>query len=100
MAVAAGPQNRNFLNSRFEPARTPFDWLSRDPRVPDAFMADPLCFAPLQPASTASFLAASSRLADPQALSGIRTDLPVYVFSGSEDPVGQQWEGVRTLIDR
>jgi alpha-beta hydrolase superfamily lysophospholipase len=26
--------------------------------------------------------------------------LPVYVFSGGEDPVGQQLEGVRVLIDR
>jgi len=26
--------------------------------------------------------------------------LPTYLFSGSEDPVGQRLEGVRTLIDR
>ena len=29
-----------------------------------------------------------------------RSDLPIYLFSGSEDPVGQQLEGVRVLIDR
>jgi alpha-beta hydrolase superfamily lysophospholipase len=26
--------------------------------------------------------------------------LPIFIFSGSEDPVGQQLEGVRTLIGR
>jgi alpha-beta hydrolase superfamily lysophospholipase len=26
--------------------------------------------------------------------------LPVYLFSGSEDPVGQQLEGVATLVRR
>ena len=26
--------------------------------------------------------------------------MPIYLFSGSEDPVGQRLEGVRVLIDR
>lgn len=100
LAASAGDQKNNFLNARFEPGRTPFDWLTRDSRVVDSFMKDPLCFPTLQPASTESFLAASARLADPKELSKIRPELPVYLLSGSEDPVGQQLEGVRTLIDR
>jgi hypothetical protein len=31
--------------------RTPFDWLSRDGAVADAFMSDSLCLAQLQPAA-------------------------------------------------
>jgi alpha-beta hydrolase superfamily lysophospholipase len=100
LARRAAPNNNNFLNASFEPARTPFDWLCRDPRVVDAFMNDPLCFGALEPASAHSFLAASTRLADPDALSEIRPDLPMYLFSGSNDPVGQQLDGVRTLIER
>lgn len=61
---------------------------------------DPLCFAELQPAAFASFLGAAPRLSDPAGLRGIRDDLPVYLFSGSADPVGQELEGVQTLIDR
>ena len=90
----------NFLNAAFEPARTPFDWLSRDTAVVDAFMKDPLCFPTLTPASTASFLAAATRLADSTSLAEIRQDLPMYLFSGSEDPVGQRLAGVRALINR
>jgi hypothetical protein len=59
-------------------------------------MNDPLCFPTLQPKSTESFLAASAQLADTDALS----KMPMYVFSGSEDPIGQQWQGIRTLIER
>jgi alpha-beta hydrolase superfamily lysophospholipase len=64
-------------------------------------MKDPLCFPSLQPAANESFFAASSELADPARLRQIRSDLPIYVFSvsGSEDPVEQQLEGVRLLIE-
>ena len=72
-------------------------WKSRGPaRAVVQFMNDPLCFPTLQPKSTESFLAASARLADPDALSKIQPGLPMYLFSGSEDPVGQQLGGVRT----
>jgi len=90
----------NVLNQKFEPARTPFDWLSRDPLVVDAFISDPLCFSELQPASLASFLSAAPRLSNPISLSKIRDDLSIYLFSGSEDPIGQQLDGVELLIQR
>ena len=90
----------NALNAHCLPARTPFDWLSRDPAVVDAFIEDPLCFGMLQEASMKSFLAAAGKLADPQHLRKMRPDLPVYIFSGSEDPVGLQLKGVQVLVER
>src|SRR5215467_4290329 len=98
--ATSAPAGTNILNAPFEPARTPFDWLSRDTAVVDAFINDPLCFAELRPAAFASFFAAARRLSDPVSLRKIRHDLPVYLFSGSEDPVGQQFEGVQVLIKR
>src|ERR1700730_17341797 len=64
------------------------------------FMNDPLCFPTLQPKSTETFLAASARLADTDALSKIWSGLPMELSPGSEDPIGQQWQGIRTLIER
>jgi alpha-beta hydrolase superfamily lysophospholipase len=90
----------NVLNEKFEPARTRFDWLSRDAAVVDAFINDPLCFPELQPASLASFLSAAPHLSDPVSLREIRDDISIYLFSGSEDPVGQQLDGVGMLIQR
>jgi len=98
--VNCAPPGANILNARFEPARTPFDWLSRDTAVVDGFINDPLCFAQLQPSSYASFLGAARLLSDPVSLHKIRDDLPIYLFSGSEDPVGEQLEGVEVLIER
>jgi len=98
--ATSAPEGSNVLNANFEPARTPFDWLSRDTAVVDAFMNDPLCFAELQPKAFASFLGAASELSDPLRLRNIRDDLPIYLFSGSEDPVGQQLEGLALLMHR
>ncbi|HKQ40674.1 MAG TPA: alpha/beta hydrolase [Verrucomicrobiae bacterium] len=98
--ASSAPDGKNVLNARFEPARTPADWLSRDPCVVDAFLNDPLCFPELRSPSIKSFLAAAPQLADPARLRQIRSDLPLYLISGSEDPVGQRLEGVRILIER
>src|SRR5713101_4326443 len=88
------------MNAGFEPARTSSDWLSRDNAEVDAFINDPLCFPSLKPESMQSFLGAFPRLADPREIRKIRDDLPVYILSGGDDPVGQRLEGVRVLIDR
>ena len=99
-SVPAGEDPMKLMNATFEPARTPFDWLSRDNEEVDAFINDPLCFPSLKPDSMESFLDAFQRLADPREIRKVQDDLPVYIFSGSDDPVGQKLEGVRILIDR
>jgi alpha-beta hydrolase superfamily lysophospholipase len=95
-----GEDSLKLMNAPFEPARTPFDWLSRDEAEVDAFVNDPLCFPSLTARSMESFVEAFPRLADPRALRKVREGLPVYIFSGSDDPVGQRLEGVRALLDR
>jgi alpha-beta hydrolase superfamily lysophospholipase len=99
-SLPPGQDPMELMNASFEPARTPFDWLSRDAAEVDAFINDPLCFPSLKPESMQSFLDAFPRLANPLEIRKVQGELPVYIFSGSEDPVGQKLEGVRVLIDR
>jgi alpha-beta hydrolase superfamily lysophospholipase len=99
-SIAPGEDPMKLINAAFEPARTPFDWLTRDNAEVDAFIKDPLCFPSLKPESMESFLDAFPRLANPREIRKVRDDLPIYIFSGSDDPVGQRLEGVRVLIDR
>src|SRR5882762_6914948 len=91
-SVPVGADPMKLMNAPFEPARTPFDWLSRDNAEVDAFINDPLCFPSLKPDSMQSLLGAFPRLADPQEIRKVREDLPLYIFSGSDDPVGQRLE--------
>ncbi len=99
-SVPVGADPMKLMNAPFEPARTPFDWLSRDNAEVDAFVDDPLCFPALRPASMESFLDAFPRLADPREIRKVRPALPIYILSGSDDPVGQRLEGVRALEKR
>src|SRR6266576_2330190 len=99
-SISPGEDPMKLMNAAFEPARTQMDWLSRDHAEVDAFINDPLCFPSLKPESMQSFLDAFPRLADPQEIRKVPNDLPIYILSGSDDPVGQRLEGVRVLIDR
>ena len=84
------------FNKPFEPARTAFDWLSRDPAEVDAYVADPLCGFPFSTQLAIDVLDALPGLSSPASLAPIRKDLPIYVFSGEKDPVGANIQG---LID-
>jgi alpha-beta hydrolase superfamily lysophospholipase len=99
-SAPAGEDPMKLMNAAFEPARTQFDWLSRDNAEVEAFINDPLCFPSLTLKSMKSFLGVAQRLADPREIQKVRDDLPIYIFSGGDDPVGQRLEGVRVLIDR
>ena len=44
MKAAGKPGGRyGLLNAPFQPARTDYDWLSRDETTVDAYVADPRC---------------------------------------------------------
>lgn len=74
------------FNAGFEP-RTGFEWLSRDEAEVDRYVADPLCGFEVAPETMPMMFGAGGRLADPAALAGIRTDLPILVVSGDADPL-------------
>lgn len=76
------------FNKPFEPARTEFDWLSRDPAEVDKYIKDPLCGFPCTVETWVGLLDALGGLLDAQNLAYVPKQLPIYAFSGSEDPVG------------
>lgn len=84
------------LNKSFEPARTPYDWLSRDPAEVDKYAADPLCGFPLTAQLARDVAGALADLGSAELASRVPRELPLYIFSGERDPVGAKLQG---LID-
>jgi alpha-beta hydrolase superfamily lysophospholipase len=88
------------INAPFEPARTPFDWLSRDAAEVDKYIADPLCGFGVNKDAARTMGLSLARTADPKALSKIRKDLPVYIFAGDRDPVNGGLAFLKPLAER
>jgi alpha-beta hydrolase superfamily lysophospholipase len=78
------------LNQPFEPARTPFDWLSRDASEVDAYITDPLTgdAVPLTRAYAAEVFGLAVQAATREGVSGLPEGLPVLLLAGEHDPVG------------
>ncbi len=81
-------------NKPFEPARTSFDWLSRDQQEVDKYIADDRCGFVFTGSAFADFFGGLRRLTDVERLKKMPSDLPVYFLSGDHDPVGQMGKGV------
>jgi alpha-beta hydrolase superfamily lysophospholipase len=76
------------FNKPFSPARTSFDWLSRDPAEVDKYIADPLCGFDSHVQLFIDILRALPALSRSSRQACIPKSLPIYIFRGSADPVG------------
>ena len=83
-------------NAHFQPQRTGYDWLSRDPAAVDAYIADRLCGFALTLESQASMEATTARMAPAERLDG----LSVLLLTGDQDPVSGHLRWFHPLQDR
>jgi alpha-beta hydrolase superfamily lysophospholipase len=77
------------------PQATGFEWLSRDPEVAKAFVADPKTF--YADAAKVFGIGNSLKLFGKPA-AAVRSDLPMLVMVGSDDPIGAE-KGAKALVD-
>jgi len=77
-------------NNAFKPNRTAFDWLSRDEKEVDKYIEDPFCGFVCS-SSLYYFLSKGMlQMHKKSNLILIPKSLPVFIVSGSKDPVGSQ----------
>ena len=91
-AAADGPYNKPF-----RPNRTNFDWLSRDEKEVDAYVSDPFCGKLCSVGFYRDMARALTRIHRPEEMGKIRKELPIFIFSGSADPVGDMGESPAAL---
>lgn len=87
-------------NSKFKPNRTEFDWLSRDENEVDKYINNPLCGSVFPASFYRDFFKTLQYIEDKNNLSKIPKDLPIYIISGGDDPVGNFGVGVKNLYER
>ena len=88
------------FNAAFAPARTEFDWLSRDEAIVDAYIADPRCGFGIDTDAAKDMFAGARRMADPGQVAAVRPDLPLYIAAGELDPVNANLALLNVLAGR
>lgn len=77
------------FNKKFKPARTPFDWLSRDPVEVDLYANDPLCGFRCTNQLWIDLLGGLQQISKASNLAQIDPGLPLLVIGGECDPVSE-----------
>ncbi len=86
-------------NKPFDAAdATGFEWLSRDAGEVQKYVDDPLCGFVLCTGSLVDMFAASQVVQQPHVLAKIPKTLPIYVMSGTADPVHREKKGIQTML--
>ncbi len=85
------------FNSEFSPARTNFDWLSRDEAEVDKYIADPYCGGVFTTGFFKDLLGGIATINDPVQVAKVRSTLPILLLSGDRDPVGDSGKGVESV---
>lgn len=87
------------FNKAFKPNRTDFDWLSRDEAEVDKYVADPFCGGVFTAGFFVDLIGGINFIHTPEAISMVPKELPMLLFSGALDPVGDNTKGVQQVCD-
>jgi len=86
-------------NRKVEHPRTPFDWLSRDSKIVDAYIAHPLCGFTASSGLLRDMMKGIHYIEQSKNLQNMNKKLPVFFIAGGDDPVGSYGKGVQTCAD-
>ncbi|MBT3243659.1 MAG: alpha/beta hydrolase [Bacteroidetes bacterium] len=88
------------FNKAFKPNRTKFDWLSRDDDQVDKYIADPYCGGIFSIGFFKDMLGGILFVSQQKNINKIPLTLPVLIFSGENDPVGDDGKGVKAVYEK
>ncbi len=87
------------FNAAFKPNRTTNDWLSRDQKEVDKYVADPHCGFVCTASFYYDFFRGIRDAFKKENINTVPKDIPVYAFAGDKDPVGLKGKGFLQLIE-
>jgi alpha-beta hydrolase superfamily lysophospholipase len=88
------------FNQPFQPAKTGFEWLSRDEAEVQKYVDDPWCGFAFSNRLVIDFFKGAGEVWSPDSEARIPKSLPLLVVSGELDPAGGNGASVKQLVDR
>lgn len=84
-------------NKFFKPNRTAKDWISSDDSNVDEYIADPLCGYIVTNGLWQDLANGMSNVFQQEGYKDADKSMPIFIISGSDDPVGENGNGVKRL---
>lgn len=86
-------------NKKVEHPRTPFDWLTREKEIVDAYIAHPLCGFTASCGLLREMMKGMHYIEQAGNLAKMKKDLPVFFIAGGDDPVGSYGKGIHQCAE-
>lgn len=87
-------------NKRFAPIRTKHDFLTRDETVVDAYITDENCGFICTTSFYVDLLEGTLKIHRDEEVAKIQKELPIFLFAGDDDPVGDYGDGVQAVYEQ
>lgn len=86
-------------NKKIKSVRTEVDWLSKNTENVDRYAADPLCGGVSTAGLFRDMMGGIKFIGNKDNIAKMNKDMPVFLISGSMDPVGDYGKGVKKVYD-
>lgn len=86
-------------NRKVEHPRTEYDWLTRDAKIVDEYIAHPLCGFTASAGLLRDMIKGIHFIEQKENLKNMNKQLPVFFIAGGDDPVGSYGKGVYTAAE-
>jgi alpha-beta hydrolase superfamily lysophospholipase len=88
------------FNNHFKFPKTKYDWLTRDEAEIDRYIKDPYCGFICSSSFYRELLKGVGIIHKKNEIKKTPISLPIFIFSGSKDPVGQNGDGVKKVYEQ
>ncbi len=86
-------------NKKIPDAKTHFDWLSVNEKNVTRYIEDPKCGFPFTVSAFHELMTVLQHVNTPNWYAAIRKDIPLYIISGKDDPIGNYGVGVTEVAN-
>lgn len=90
--IAIGSYNKNW-----EPSKTHMEWLTKDTNIVNSYISDPACTFNFTLNAYYNMFKCMSKIISIKHLKNIKSNLPLLLLSGTDDPVGNFGVGVEKV---
>ncbi len=87
------------FGKKLDNSQTESDWLTKEPEMVERYLEDPHCGFVFTANGFRTLFELVSRIQKRENLEKIPADLPIFMLSGKDDPVGEYGAGVRRAYD-